>query len=416
MRKMILEMGQGTIVHGLGHMSAGSGEVNLNRMDDVDVRNIQDGSTLIWDEELQKWIPSGTGASQIPGGNQDIINKLNTLESAIISLQQFVQNHNHDGSVDDHAADHEVGATMLYMEEGTDATNAETVDFDDDTRAYIAAEQSVDLDHFHFAHDGILIRVEDNTTFSVSSGDDHEHAASWIIIQGNGAYAAASREVNWQDDNTLLLTLEQSDHDIPDYSDNIILELEANTTFSVPQTAYVFGVEGATETSASSIFNWDDDVQLLSPEGVVNPGDLSTAGDGTFVSLEESTDEQVIINTNTSQVAATTTFFDTEVGGDVNRFIVTVDSGRNVYELDGIAQPAIQVPRGDIIEFDLTSVTQRDSFVIYANGEEVTAPAVARFPTLLAFNTSKLPRSVTKAYYRHSTKRGMGWIIVITDN
>ena len=46
MRKMILEMGQGTIVHGLGHMSAGSGEVNLNRMDDVDVRNIQDGSTL----------------------------------------------------------------------------------------------------------------------------------------------------------------------------------------------------------------------------------------------------------------------------------------------------------------------------------------------------------------------------------
>ena len=416
MRKMILEMGQGTIVHGLGHMSAGSGEVNLNRMDDVDVRNIQDGSTLIWDEELQKWIPSGTGASQIPGGNQDIINKLNTLESAIISLQQFVQNHNHDGSVDDHAADHEVGATMLYMEEGTDATNAEIVDFDDDTRAYIAAEQSVDLDHFHFAHDGILIRVEDNTTFSVSSGDDHEHAASWIIIQGNGAYAAASREVNWQDDNTLLLTLEQSDHDIPDYSDNIILELEANTTFSVPQTAYVFGVEGATETSASSIFNWDDDVQLLSPEGVVNPGDLSTAGDGTFVSLEESTDEQVIINTNTSQVAATTTFFDTEVGGDVNRFIVTVDSGRNVYELDGIAQPAIQVPRGDIIEFDLTSVTQRDSFVIYANGEEVTAPAVARFPTLLAFNTSKLPRSVTKAYYRHSTKRGMGWIIVITDN
>ena len=41
-------------------------------------------------------------------------------------------------------------------------------------RAYIAAEQSVDLDHFHFAQDGILIRVEDNFTFSVSSGDDHE--------------------------------------------------------------------------------------------------------------------------------------------------------------------------------------------------------------------------------------------------
>ena len=65
MRKMILEMGQGTIVHGLGHMSAGSGEVNLNRMDDVDVRNIQDGSTLIWDQELQKWIPSGSGGTSV---------------------------------------------------------------------------------------------------------------------------------------------------------------------------------------------------------------------------------------------------------------------------------------------------------------------------------------------------------------
>ena len=418
MRKMILEMGQGTIVHGLGHMSAGSGEVNLNRMDDVDVRNIQDGSTLIWDEELQKWIPSGTSGSQIPGGNQDIINKINNLESALISLQNYVQTHTHGGgeTPGDHGGGHETGSTLIYMEDGTDITTAETVDFDDDTHAYIAAEQSVDLDHFHFAHDGILIRVEDNTTFSVSSGGDHEHEASWIIVQGNGTYAAASREVNWQDDNTLLLSLEQSDHNIPDYSDNIILELEANTTFSVPQTAYIFGVESSTETTVSSTFNWDDDIQLLSPEGVVNPGDLSTAGDGTFVSLEESTDGQVIINTNTNQVAATSTFLDTEVGGDVNRFIVTVDSSRNVFELDGIAQPAIQVPRGDIIEFDLTSITQRDSFVIFTNGEELTTNAVARFPTLLALNTSKIPRSITKAYYRHRTQRGMGWIIVITDN
>ena len=418
LKRVTIEQNSSTIVHGLGHESTGSGEVNLNRMDDVDVRGIQDGATLIWDEELKKWIPSAGMGVTVPGGNQEIMDKLNSLEQVIFSLQEFVASHTHTGdggTIDDGHAHGATSTRVLTYESTTSQDGARTVDFDSDDTAFIIAEESVDLDHFHnLVGDAFLIEVEGGTTFRV---DDHaDHEPSWVAMEAYSEYNVAAREVNWDaSDGVLLLALEETSFYHADFSDNILVELEGGSATSTSSTAQVFGFEVSTDTSSAASFDWDDDVNLLSPEGVVNPGDLSTAGDGTFVGLEEGVESQPVVNLNTNTSVTPGEFFDNTPGGDISRFRVTKNPARRVYRLDGIDQPAIQVPRGDIIEFELTAIEDREDFVIYVDGEELST-GVTRYPTLLSLNTSKLARNITKAYYRHRTVRGMGWIIVITDN
>ena len=200
LRKITLETAQGTIVHGLGAGSPGSGEVNLNRMDDVDVRGIVDGASLIWDEELNKWIPSSSagasGGIQVP---TDILNKLNNLENALISLQAFVQEHAgdldfHPNAPHDETHDHTGMVELLTMESGTDDTGARTVDIDDDSTAFIVTEGSVDLDHFHYLEDGLLlIEVEGTTQFEIT---DHEHDPVWTEMEAYSDFYGVARDLS----------------------------------------------------------------------------------------------------------------------------------------------------------------------------------------------------------------------------
>lgn len=424
LRKITLETAQGTIVHGLGHMSTGSGEVNLSRMDDVDVRNISDGSTLVWDSELQKWIPSGSGGVQIPGGNQDLTDRIEGIEDALLSLQKFVQEHTDSDNLhpDSPTAHSHFGLIdVLTYETATNTLGARAVNFENDDIAFIVSEQSVDLDHFeHIINDSnlLLIEVEGSTQFEVS---DHEHLPDFVAFEKYTDVYGISRDIDFNDSTVILLRLQHSDGilDQP-FGDELIVELESNTLTSPSQTATIFGVEVSTDTSTATEFNWNDDVNLISPEGIINPQDLSSAGEGTFLGLEDSLDghDNVTIpsQSEVSQEFATASkFFDEEPGGDINRFRVTTDSSRGVYKLDEISQPAIQVPRGDILEFDLTAIQDRSEFTIFAEGSELTTE-MERFPTLLRFDTSKLNTSTNKAYYRHRSKRGKGWLIVITDN
>ena len=425
LRKITLETAQGTIVHGLGQ-GTGSGEVRINRMDDVDSRGILDGAVLVWDSTLNKWLPSLIGGESgieggvtLPGGNQDLENKISNLEQVITSLQQFVQEHVGDGEFHPNAPiddqhDHVGMLEMLTMEASTDDSAARPVIAGDDSVAYIISEQSVDLDHTHYIEDGLLlIQVEGATEFTLSN---HEHDPVWVEMETYSDFYGVKRTIDWTDNTTLLLRLEDADHFHADHEpDHIIVELEDGTLTSTSETATIFGIEISTDTSAATTFDWNDDVNLVSPEGVNNPQDLSSAGDGTFIGLEDNVTghEQVTVNIP-SVPEGGSKFFDVTPGGDVNRFRVTIDSSRGVYELDGIAQPAIQIPRGDIIEFDLIAIEERDAFTIYANGSEVDS--LERFPTMVSFDSSKIDPTINKAYYRHTTKRGMGWLIVITDN
>jgi len=423
LRKITLETAQGTIVHGLGHQSTGSGEVNLARMDDVDVRNISDGSTLIWDAELGKFIPSGTSGVQLPGGNQDLTDRIEGIEDALLALQKFVMEHTEGDGLhpeQPEAHSHFGLINVLTYEATTNTLGARPVDFEDDTTAFIIAEESVDLDHFDRLlgdQNVLLIEVEGATPFEVTG---HDHVPDFVAYERYTPTGLA-RDINFSDESTILLRLQQSDGviDFP-FEDELIVELETNTLTSTSEVAQIFGVEISTDTSSAVEFNWNDDVHLISPEGIVNPQDMSSAGDGTYLGLEDNVDghDSVTIQSNqevSQEFATAGKFFDEQPGGDINRFRVTTDSGRGVYKLDDIAQPAIQVPRGDILEFDLTAIQDRDEFTIFANGSELTNE-LERFPTLVSFDTAKLDTSTNKAYYRHRTKRGKGWLIVITDN
>ena len=119
---------------------------------------------------------------------------------------------------------------------------------------------------------------------------------------------------------------------------------------------------------------------------------------------------------DTPATPATGTFIDEEPGGDVSTFVVSLDPEREVYALDGIPQPTVQVPRGDVIDFDLTGLGEsaRPYFRIYKNGMELT-DGVTYSADSVRVNTNVVPAELSKIYYKNSQVQGMGWVIEITD-
>ena len=109
-------------------------------------------------------------------------------------------------------------------------------------------------------------------------------------------------------------------------------------------------------------------------------------------------------------------FIDDTPGGDVSTFVVSVDGEREVYALDGIPQPTVQVPRGDVVDFDLSGLgeTARQYFRIYKNGTELT-DGVSYNADNVVVNTANVPLELTKIFYKNSQVQGMGWVIEITD-
>ena len=117
-----------------------------------------------------------------------------------------------------------------------------------------------------------------------------------------------------------------------------------------------------------------------------------------------------------------TEFVDTISDGDTTRFVVGQDSRRGVYTLDGVAQPTVQLPRGDIIEFDVSGLSDPEKFDIYLNGStklvdfDTSGNIYDRSDNIIRVSTLLLSTDYTRLYYRNTEVNGLGWLIVITDN
>ena len=136
--------------------------------------------------------------------------------------------------------------------------------------------------------------------------------------------------------------------------------------------------------------------------------------DDRFVKLEDNTAEE-----GTRITREPRTFIDEIPDGDTTTFVVGIDPQRGVWTLDGIPQPTVQVPRGDIIVFDLSSIQDPTKFDIYTNGVTLDVGKTrveAEGNESITVQTSQVPTNLYKLYYKHTEKSGMGWIINITDN
>ena len=129
--------------------------------------------------------------------------------------------------------------------------------------------------------------------------------------------------------------------------------------------------------------------------------------DTLLLRLEDQTPE-------TASLPATSMFIDEDADSSTTTFDVTLDAERGVYALDGIPQPTVQVPRGDIIKFDISALSAASEFKIYKNGTQLTQ-GVSYGATEVTVDTGNLPANTNKIFYRNSQTAGMGWIIEVTD-
>ena len=137
LKRVTIERSSNTIVHGLGHMSPGSGEVRVNRMDDVAVPNLQDGDVLIWDEEMQKWIPGQAAGS----GFADLTNKVSSLENLVYQITQFLSSHTHGDIVELHGV-FQVEDPSNELIEVEQSFGTDTGDDSTDTRTFLHSEDA----------------------------------------------------------------------------------------------------------------------------------------------------------------------------------------------------------------------------------------------------------------------------------
>lgn len=91
-RRLVLE---NTIVSGIGAHgdggSPGSGEVRINNMDDVNTDNLQDGDSLIWDNEQGKWVPGSSGGGGNGGGGGGIIGPITTRDVLLVNNMNVLE-------------------------------------------------------------------------------------------------------------------------------------------------------------------------------------------------------------------------------------------------------------------------------------------------------------------------------------
>ena len=182
---------------------------------------------------------------------------------------------------------------------------------------------------------------------------------------------------------------------------------------------------------------WDATLQQFIPGTAGGGVDLSTINrtlfrlQEKFISMDDriqkflSLDSKLLeLEQNTTEGGSELTpeprsFIDEIADGDTTTFVVTQDARRNVYELDGIPQPTVQLPRGDIIIFDISGLSDPSSFDVFQNGV-VLQSGYSRDNTpgseSITINTASVDSQYTKLYYRHTTINGLGWIIQITNN
>ena len=206
----------------------------------------------------------------------------------------------------------------------------------------------------------------------------------------------------------------------PDLKDGDVLVWDAEMQKWIPGAAVGTGVEvfdkiTSIETKLFDLMQW---VHAHSHDG--ETGEVDTR---ILLELEESSgsapspfDEGQATSFAGGPIPETSQFLDTVPDGDTTRFIVGTDN-RGVYTLDGIAQPTVILPRGDIIEFDVSGLTNPEQFDLFKNGELLPS-GVTRFTdtNIIRLRTGEVATDITKVYYKNTEKTGMGWVIVITDN
>ena len=168
------------------------------------------------------------------------------------------------------------------------------------------------------------------------------------------------------------------------------------------------GAFGVSEASVeSSLATFGSDINLMTEK---------------LISLDQRIEEFAGINTlilkledNTPTTPdAENGFMDRVADGSTTVFAVDVDTERNVYTLEGIPQPTITVPRGDIIEFDISNLANGTQFRIFKNGTEQT-DGVHISADKVTLKTAEVATSTYKLFYKNTVTPGMGWIIEITD-
>ena len=126
------------------------------------------------------------------------------------------------------------------------------------------------------------------------------------------------------------------------------------------------------------------------------------------LSLEEDTP-------TTASLPVTSTFIDSDADTSTTTYQVTLDPERGVYALEGIPQPTVQVPRGDILKFNVSALDNPGNFIIFGAGQLLTV-GVNYGATEVTVDTGSISNSLSKIYYRDSVTAGLGWVIEITDN
>lgn len=107
------------------------------------------------------------------------------------------------------------------------------------------------------------------------------------------------------------------------------------------------------------------------------------------------------------------TFIDDAPGG-VSTFVVGVDN-RGIFTLDGIAQPSIQIYRGDNVDFNLSGLGDGSDFQIVIDGVTTSTGSVNRTGSNVIVDTSAINAGITKFYYQSASNTSNGWIVAIID-
>ena len=219
------------------------------------------------------------------------------------------------------------------------------------------------------------------------------------IVHGIGLGSPGSGEVNLNRlDDVASSTLEDGDH----------LVWDVTLGRWIPSTAAggedIVTVTNRIKAVEAKILSVDDRMDTI------------LKSDMFLLQLEEGTDMDGALHIGGQEEPE---FFDRIDDGDTTTFAVGIDEGRGVYTLDGLPQPTVQLPRGDILVFDLSAMTteQQDEFDIYINGVILPdGPGCERTQTSITVRTGQIDPSLTKLYYRNTNTRSMGWIIAISDN
>jgi len=201
-----------------------------------------------------------------------------------------------------------------------------------------------------------------------------------------------------------------------DYQSGVLNFIGSNLPSGVSFTGKSVYISGARYTGTLGVGDSNGGTNVTELENKIN--ELISK----FVSVDERIEKMIdtdyitlkLEDNTTGAYTTEPTFFDGSSGGDTTEFVVDVDD-RGVYTLDGIPQPTVEVPRGDSLVFDLSSLSQPSQFEIYESGTTVLSNGNSRVGNEITVDTSQIPLQVSTLFYKSTVTSGLGWIINILD-